>query len=90
MAMRGEVDALVTAPISKHWMNRAGHHFPGHSELLAHLARARLWCMMFAGTDLTIALVTVHMSLAKVPTSLTQRNVLRRPPWRRSVRAYAL
>jgi len=76
MAMRGEVDALVTAPISKQWMNRAGHHFPGHSELLAHLARARLWCMMFAGTDLTIALVTVHMSLAKVPSSLTQRNVL--------------
>jgi 4-hydroxythreonine-4-phosphate dehydrogenase len=76
MAIRGEVDALVTAPISKHWMNRAGHHFPGHSELLAHLARARLWCMMFAGTDLTLALVTVHMSLAKVPSSLTQRNVL--------------
>jgi 4-hydroxythreonine-4-phosphate dehydrogenase len=76
MAMRGEADALVTAPISKHWMNRAGHHFPGHSELLAHLARTRLWSMMFAGTDLTIALVTVHMSLAKVPSSLTQRNVL--------------
>jgi 4-hydroxythreonine-4-phosphate dehydrogenase len=76
MAMRGEVDALVTAPISKHWMNRAGHHFPGHSELLAHLARARLWSMIFAGTDLTIALVTVHMSLASVPSSLTQRNVL--------------
>ena len=35
MAMSGEVDALVTAPISKDWMNRAGHHFPGHSELLA-------------------------------------------------------
>src|SRR6266404_4542962 len=76
MAMRSEVDALVTAPISKHWMNRAGHHFPGHSELLAHLAGARPWSMMFAGTDLTIALVTVHMSLAKVPSSLTQRNVL--------------
>jgi 4-hydroxythreonine-4-phosphate dehydrogenase len=76
MAMRGEVDALVTAPTSKQWMNRAGHHFPGHSELLAHLAHARQWSMMFAGTDLTIALVTVHMSLAKVPSSLTQRNVL--------------
>lgn len=76
MAMRGEADALVTAPISKHWMNRAGHHFPGHSELLALLSRARLWSMMFAGTDLTIALVTVHISLAKVPSSLTQRNVL--------------
>jgi 4-hydroxythreonine-4-phosphate dehydrogenase len=76
MAMRGEVDALVTAPISKHWMNRAGHHFPGHSELLAHLARTRLWRMMFAGGELTVALVTVHMSLAKVPSALTQRNVL--------------
>jgi 4-hydroxythreonine-4-phosphate dehydrogenase len=76
MAMRGEVDALVTGPISKHWMNRAGHHFNGHSELLAHLSRARLWRMMFAGGELTIALVTVHMSLAKVPASLTQRNVL--------------
>jgi 4-hydroxythreonine-4-phosphate dehydrogenase len=76
MAMRGEVDALVTAPISKQWMNRAGHNFPGHSELLAHLAHARLWRMMFAGGELTVALVTVHMSLAKVPAALTQRNVL--------------
>jgi 4-hydroxythreonine-4-phosphate dehydrogenase len=76
MAMRGEVDALVTGPISKHWMNRAGHHFNGHSELLAHLSRARLWRMMFAGGELTIALVTVHMSLAKVPSALTQRIVL--------------
>lgn len=76
MAMRGEVDALVTAPISKHWMNRAGHNFPGHSELLAHLARTRLWRMIFAGGELTVALVTVHMSLAKVPSALTQRGVL--------------
>jgi 4-hydroxythreonine-4-phosphate dehydrogenase len=76
MAMRGEVDALVTAPINKHWMNRAGHHFPGHSELLAHLAHTRLWRMMFAGGELTLALVTVHIGLAKVPGALTQRNVL--------------
>src|SRR5260370_26249 len=76
MAMRGEVDALVTGPISKHWMNRAGHHFNGHSELLAHLSRARLWRMMFTGGEMTIALVTVHMRLAKMPSTLTQRNVL--------------
>src|SRR5579862_915381 len=76
MAMNGEVDAIVTAPISKDWMNRAGHHFPGHSELLAHLGRTRLWRMMFAGGDLTIALVTAHMGFAKVAFALTQRNVL--------------
>jgi 4-hydroxythreonine-4-phosphate dehydrogenase len=76
MAMSGEVDALVTAPISKDWMNRAGHHFPGHSELLARLARARRWRMMFAGGELTVALVTAHMGFAKVASALTQRNVL--------------
>ncbi|HEV2171139.1 MAG TPA: 4-hydroxythreonine-4-phosphate dehydrogenase PdxA, partial [Candidatus Binatus sp.] len=75
MAMNGEADALVTAPISKDWMNRAGHHFPGHSELLAHLGRARLWRMMFAGGELTVALVTAHMGFAKVASALTQRGV---------------
>ncbi|MGH7923698.1 MAG: 4-hydroxythreonine-4-phosphate dehydrogenase PdxA [Candidatus Binatus sp.] len=75
MAMRGEVDALVTAPISKDWMNRAGHHFPGHSELLAGMARTRLWRMMFAGGELTVALVTAHMGFAKVASALTRRNI---------------
>jgi 4-phospho-D-threonate 3-dehydrogenase / 4-phospho-D-erythronate 3-dehydrogenase len=76
MAMTGEADALVTAPISKDWMNRAGHHFPGHSELLAQMARTRLWRMMFAGGELTVALVTAHIGFAKVANALTQRNVL--------------
>ena len=76
MAMSGTVDALVTAPISKDWMNRAGHHFPGHSELLAEMSHTRLWRMMFAGGELTVALVTAHMGFAKVATALTQRNIL--------------
>src|SRR5260370_41956198 len=56
MAMRGEVDALVTGPISKHWMNRAGHQFDGHSDLLAHLSRARLCRMLFTCVVSAIAL----------------------------------
>jgi 4-hydroxythreonine-4-phosphate dehydrogenase len=76
MAMRGEVDALVTAPISKEWMNRAGHRYAGHSELLASLSRTKLWRMMFYGGELTIALVTVHMGLSKVSRALTQARVL--------------
>ena len=76
MAMSGGAGALVTAPISKDWMNRAGHHFPGHSELLAHLARTRLWRMMFVAGELTVVLVTAHMGFAKVPSALTRRNVL--------------
>ncbi len=75
MAMAGEADALVTAPINKEWLNRAGHRFPGHSELLAELSRARLWRMMFAGDQLRLALVTVHIGLARVSRALSSQGV---------------
>lgn len=75
MALAGEVDALVTAPINKQWLNRAGHRFPGHSELLASLSHTRRWRMMFAGDHLRLALVTVHMGLSKVSAALTRENV---------------
>jgi 4-hydroxythreonine-4-phosphate dehydrogenase len=75
MALEGAVDALVTAPLNKEWLNRAGHRFPGHSELLAEISHARRWRMMFAGDRLRLALVTVHMGLAQVSTTLTRDGV---------------
>jgi 4-hydroxythreonine-4-phosphate dehydrogenase len=75
MARDGDVDALVTAPISKQWWDRAGHHFPGHSEAMAKIGRAKNWRMMFAGSELRLALVTVHVGLAQVPHLLNQKNV---------------
>ncbi len=71
MALAGEAAALVTAPISKQWLNRAGFEFPGHSELLAEIAKAPRWRMMFAGRKLRLALVTVHIGLAKVSRALS-------------------
>jgi 4-phospho-D-threonate 3-dehydrogenase / 4-phospho-D-erythronate 3-dehydrogenase len=76
MALDGEAEALVTAPINKEWMNRAGHHFPGHSELLAKMCGVRLWRMMFAGTQLRVVLATVHIGLAQVARRLTREGVL--------------
>jgi len=75
MALADEVSALVTAPINKEWLNRAGHRFPGHSELLAELSHARQWRMMFVGDRLRLALVTVHMALADVSPALTRDGV---------------
>jgi 4-hydroxythreonine-4-phosphate dehydrogenase len=75
MMLAGEADALVTAPINKEWLNRAGHRFPGHSELLADLSHARRWRMMFVGDRLRLALVTVHLGLAKVSAALTRDSV---------------
>ena len=71
MALAGEAAAMVTAPINKEWLNRAGFQFPGHSELLAEIAKAPRWRMMFAGRRLRLALVTVHIGLAKVSRSLS-------------------
>jgi 4-hydroxythreonine-4-phosphate dehydrogenase len=75
MAMDSEADALVTAPINKEWLNRAGHHFPGHSELLAKISHTRRWRMMFAGGELKLALVTVHMGLRQVSDALSRDGV---------------
>ena len=75
MARDGDADALVTAPISKEWWHRAGHRFSGHSEVMAKIGRSRNWRMMFAGSELRLALVTVHVGLAQVPRLLTQKSV---------------
>jgi 4-hydroxythreonine-4-phosphate dehydrogenase len=76
MAMNGEVDALVTAPISKQGWHRAGHEYPGHSELVAEVGRARTWRMMFAGVQLKLVLVTVHIGLREVSSKLSRSLVL--------------
>ena len=70
-AARGELTAIVTAPISKTWARRAGFAFPGHTEMLASRLGAREVVMMFAGPKLKVALATVHVPLAEVPRALT-------------------
>ena len=39
-AMAGEIDAIVTAPISKKSLQDSGNNFPGHTEMLAQIGRA--------------------------------------------------
>src|SRR5439155_7906456 len=63
-AARGELAAIVTAPISKTWARRAGFAFPGHTEMLAARLGARDVVMMFAGPKLRVPLATVHVPLA--------------------------
>jgi 4-hydroxythreonine-4-phosphate dehydrogenase len=70
-AQRGELAAIVTAPISKTWARRAGFAFPGHTEMLAARLGAREVVMMFAGPKLKVALATVHVPLAEVARTLT-------------------
>ncbi|HJQ80289.1 MAG TPA: 4-hydroxythreonine-4-phosphate dehydrogenase PdxA [Lacipirellulaceae bacterium] len=46
MALAKQVDGIVTAPLSKAALHAAGHHYPGHTELLAEICGAREFAMM--------------------------------------------
>jgi 4-hydroxythreonine-4-phosphate dehydrogenase len=70
-AGRGELAAIVTAPISKTWARRAGFAFPGHTEMLARRLGVPDVVMFFVGPRMKVALATVHVALADVARTLT-------------------
>ena len=84
MALRGEVAAIVTAPIHKEAWGAAGIAFPGHTELLQHEAAAFAGMsagempvrMMLANDELRTVLVSIHVSLREAIERVTQANVL--------------
>lgn len=78
--LRGEMDALVTAPVSKEAIIRSGHPFVGQTEFLSGLAATPRTIMMLLGADergqwLRVALATTHLPLKQVPAQLTQEKV---------------
>jgi 4-hydroxythreonine-4-phosphate dehydrogenase len=63
LALGGEIEAICTAPLSKEAMHAAGHRFPGHTELLAHLTGIPEVSMMLAAPNLRVIHVTTHIGL---------------------------
>lgn len=62
-ARAGEASGIVTAPIHKEAMSRAGIKYPGHTEILADFGGAKRVAMMLANDDIRTVLVTIHTSL---------------------------
>lgn len=77
LALKREVDAIVTGPAEKKALNLAGYHFPGHTEWLAHLAGDVPVAMMLASDRLRVVLVTTHLPLRDVPRVLSTEQVVR-------------
>lgn len=71
------IAGIVTAPINKAWVTRAGFPISGHTELLKDLTGARAVRMMLAGSRLRVILVTMHVALGNVPRALSVRDVAR-------------
>jgi 4-hydroxythreonine-4-phosphate dehydrogenase len=75
LALKGSVDALVTAPISKEALRMAGGPWPGHTEMLAELTGTKDYAMMLLGGQLRVILVTIHRALKDVPSLITKESV---------------
>lgn len=79
--LRGEMDALVTAPVNKEAIVRAGHQFVGQTEYISEIAGTDRTVMMLLGEDdrgrwLRVALATTHLPIRKVAESLTRKKVV--------------
>jgi 4-hydroxythreonine-4-phosphate dehydrogenase len=85
LALAGRVDAITTAPLQKEALHRAGHNYPGHTELLAEFCGSSDYAMMlYLGpheellppAGLAVVHVTLHTALRNVFGQLTPEAIL--------------
>jgi 4-hydroxythreonine-4-phosphate dehydrogenase len=76
LALSDQIDAMVTAPLSKRGLQLAGYDFPGHTELLAFLTGANRYAMMFVSRRLLVVLVTTHLPLAQVAGTISKKAIV--------------
>lgn len=72
----GDIDALVTAPINKNAMKQADFNLGGHTEFLTESDNKKESLMLMVSEDLKVALVTNHLPLSQVSTSITKELIL--------------
>lgn len=77
LAMTEKIDAIATAPLHKDAMNQGGCHFPGHTEILAHLSDTKDYAMMLVGGALRVIHVSTHVSLRRACELVKKERVLR-------------
>ena len=81
LALAREIDAICTAPINKEALNAAGHHFPGHTEILAVLTGTAEVSLTLFSPKLRIIHVTAHMGLIdaieRIDAPLIERTIAR-------------
>jgi 4-hydroxythreonine-4-phosphate dehydrogenase len=76
LARAGEIDGIVTAPLNKEAMHDGGHHWPGHTELLAHEFGVDRYSLVLSAGDLYVFHITTHVSLRNAIDALTRERVM--------------
>src|SRR6266702_1517140 len=77
LARRGELDAVVTGPVHKARMYKAGFKFAGQTEFFAERCGVKNFAMCLTGGKITVVLVTTHIPLSEVPRALKQSEIVR-------------
>jgi len=81
LALERRIDAVCTAPINKEALNAAGHHYPGHTELLAELTGTAEVSLMLFSPKLRVIHVTTHLGLLdaieRIEPGLVERTAAR-------------
>ena len=77
LALGGEVDGIVTAPISKEAWRRAGVNFPGHTEYLAERFGANEYGMMLVHDAWRVLHLSTHCSLREAIALVTKERIVR-------------
>jgi 4-hydroxythreonine-4-phosphate dehydrogenase len=75
-ALSEQIDAMVTAPLSKKGLHLAGYDFPGHTEFLAYLTATQKFAMMFVSKKYKVVLVTTHLALSQVTSAISKKQIL--------------
>jgi len=73
--LEGEFDAMVTAPVQKEIINRAGIEFSGHTEYLAEICQVAKPVMLLHADQLRVALVTTHLPLRDVAEAISAQAI---------------
>jgi len=63
LALSKRIDAIVTSALHKEALNKAGYHYAGHTEILAHLTGARSVAMMLVAGNMRVNHVSTHCSM---------------------------
>ena len=76
LAKKREIDGIVTCPVNKEVINKAGIPFSGHTELLAKLTNTKRYAMLLSGDRINVVLVTIHVPLRDVPKLISTKKIL--------------
>lgn len=75
LTMAGKFQGIVTGPINKESINMAGHHFSGHTEILAHYSSTKKYAMLLIGGNLRVIHATTHVSMEDACKKITRERV---------------